>query len=268
MEHTTLHLLYSRFWALFLHDIGVMGCPEPYLKRTSHGMILAEDGGKMSKSRPESIVNPDDMISGYGADSFRLYEMFIGDFEKSTPWATSGMKGCKRFVDKVYGLIDIARGAGMTPALEVIFHKTIKKVTHDIDSLKMNTAIASLMTLANEIYAAGSLTIDELKIFLTLLCPFAPHVSEELWFLAGGKGLLSLGSWVGYDEDKTKENAVEIAVQINGKVRGKIIIEAGLPKEQAVEAAKSCEKIKEMLAGREIVKEIAVPDKLVNLVVR
>ena len=267
MEHTTLHLLYSRFWALFLHDIGVMSCPEPYLKRTSHGMILAEDGGKMSKSRG-NVVNPDDMIEEYGADAFRLCEMFIGDFEKSTPWATNGMKGCKRFIDKVYGLIDIAKGGGVTPSLEVKFHQTIKKVTNDIDGLKMNTAIASLMTLVNEIYDAGSLTIDELKIFLTLLCPFAPHVSEELWFLAGGKGLLSLGSWVGYDEDKTKENAVEIAVQINGKLRDKITIEAGLPNDKAIEAAKNSDKIKEMLAGHEIVKEIVVPDKLVNIVVR
>ncbi|MCL2095528.1 MAG: leucine--tRNA ligase [Oscillospiraceae bacterium] len=268
MEHTTLHLLYSRFWALFLHDIGVMSCPEPYLKRTSHGMILAEDGGKMSKSRPESIVNPDDVIAEYGADTFRLYEMFIGDFEKSTPWATSGMKGCRRFAERVYGLIDIAKGGGVTPELEVKFHRTIKKVTHDIDNLKMNTAIAGLMTLVNDIYDNNSLTIDELKIFLTLLCPFAPHISEELWFLAGGKGLLSLGNWVDYDENKTKENAVEIAVQINGRVRDKIIIEAGLSSQDAINTAKNSEKVKELLNGKTIVKEIAVQDKLVNIVVR
>ena len=267
MEHTTLHLLYSRFWALFLHDIGVMSCPEPYLKRTSHGMILAEDGQKMSKSRG-NVVNPDDMINEYGADSFRLCEMFIGDFEKTTPWATTGMKGCKRFLDKVFGLIDIAIGSGVTPSLEVKFHQTIKKVTNDIDSLKMNTAIASLMTLANEIYDTGSLTIDELKIFLTLLCPFAPHICEELWFLAGGKGMLSLGNWVSYDEDKTKENAVEIAIQINGKVRDKIIIEAGLSKDKAIESAKNSPKIKEILDGKEIIKEIVVPNKIVNIVVK
>ncbi|MCL1857845.1 MAG: leucine--tRNA ligase [Oscillospiraceae bacterium] len=267
MEHTTLHLLYSRFWALFLHDIGVMSCPEPYLKRTSHGMILAEDGGKMSKSRG-NVVNPDDMISEYGADAFRLYEMFIGDFEKSTPWATNGMKGCKRFADRVFGLIDMAKSGGVTLNLEVKFHQTIKKVTNDIDNLKMNTAIASLMTLVNDIYDIGSLTIDELKIFLTLLCPFAPHISEELWYLAGGKGLLSLGNWVSYDEAKTKENAVEIAVQINGKVRDKIITEAGISNKQAIISAKNSEKIKEMLSGREIVKEIVVPDKIVNIVVK
>ena len=267
MEHTTLHLLYSRFWALFLHDIGVMGCPEPYLKRTSHGMILAEDGQKVSKSKGNS-VSPDVMIDEYGADSFRLCEMFIGDFEKSTPWSTNGMKGCKRFLDRVAGFVDTAKGGGVTPALETKFHQTIKKVTHDIDNLKMNTAISSLMALSNEIYDAGELTIDELKTFLTLLCPFAPHISEELWFLAGGAGMLSLGGWVGYDEDKTKENAVEIAVQINGKVRGKITIEADLPDAEAIEAAKSSEKIKEILEGREIIKEIAVPNKLVNIVVK
>ena len=267
MEHTTLHLLYSRFWALFLHDIGVMGCPEPYLKRTSHGFILGEDGQKMSKSRG-NVVNPDDMIDEYGADSFRLCEMFIGDFEKTTPWATTGMKGCKRFLDRVYGLIDMAKSAGVTPSLEVKFHQTIKKVTSDIDNLKMNTAIASLMTLLNEIYTNGSLTIDELKIFLTLLCPFAPHICEELWFLAGGKGLLSLGEWVDYDEAKTKENAVEIAVQINGRIREKIITEAGLSNEKVIVAAKSTDTIKEMLAGKEIIKEIVVPNKLINIVVK
>jgi leucyl-tRNA synthetase len=185
----------------------------------------------MSKSRG-NVINPDDVIKEHGADALRLYEMFIGDFEKSTPWAANGVKGCKRFIDRVYGLIDIAKGGGVTPELEVKFHRTVKKVTHDIDSLKMNTAISSLMALLNEIYDNGSLTIDELKIFLTLLCPFAPHISEELWFLSGGKGLLSLGSWVGYDENKTKENAVEIAVQINGKLR------------DTIEAAKSSEKIK------------------------
>ena len=267
MEHTTLHMLYSRFWSRFLYDTGIAPCIEPYKKRTSHGMILGEDGEKMSKSRG-NVINPDDIVKAYGADSLRLYEMFIGDFEKDTPWQMNGVKGCKRFIDRAAGLIDMAKGGGVTQNLEIKFHQTIKKVTNDIDSLKMNTAIASLMALLNEIYDNGSLTIDELKIFLTLLCPFAPHICEELWFLAGGKGLLSLGSWVSYDEDKTKENAVEIAVQINGKVRDKIIIEAGLTKEQAIDFAKNSEKIKEMLDGKEIIKEIVVPDKLVNIVIK
>ena len=267
MEHTTLHLLYSRFWARFLYDIGMVPCIEPYLKRTSHGMILGEDGEKMSKSRG-NVINPDDVVGEYGADALRLYEMFIGDFEKSTPWQMNGVKGCKRFLERVFGLIDLAKGAGVTPALEVKFHQTIKKVTYDIDNLKMNTAISSLMTLANEIYDNGALTIDELKTFLALLCPFAPHICEELWFLAGGKGLVSLGSWVGYDEDKTKENAVEIAVQINGKVRDKVVIEAGLSNELAIEAAKNSEKIRDILANREIVKEVVVQDKIVNIVIK
>ena len=267
MEHTTLHMLYSRFWSRFLYDIGVAPCIEPYLKRTSHGMILGEDGSKMSKSLG-NVINPDDVVAEYGADALRLYEMFIGDFEKDTPWQMNGVRGCKRFLERVYGLIDIAKGGGVTPALEIKFHRTIKKVTGDIDNLKMNTAISSLMALANDIYDNGALTIDELKIFLALLCPFAPHISEELWFLAGGGGLLSLGSWPGFDEGKTKENAVEIAVQINGKLRDKIIIEVGLPDDKAIEAAKNSEKIKEILAGREIIKEIAVPGKLVNIVVK
>ena len=267
MEHTTLHLLYSRFWARVLYDAGLSPCPEPYLKRTSHGMILGGDGEKMSKSKG-NVINPDDVIAEYGADALRLYEMFIGDFEKDTPWQTNGVKGCKRFIERVYALIDTAKGGGVTPALEVKFHQTIKKVGADIDNLKMNTAIASLMTLLNDIYETGKLTIDELKIFLTLLCPFAPHVSEELWFLAGGKGLLSLGAWVGYDEAKTRGNTVEIALQINGRLRDKIIIEAGLPAGEAVSAAKSSGKIKEAIEGREIIKEIFVPDKLVNIVVK
>ena len=267
MEHTTLHMLYSRFWSRFLYDIGVVPCIEPYLKRTAHGMILGEDGEKMSKSRG-NVINPDDVINEYGADAFRLYEMFIGDFEKSTPWQMNGVKGCRRFVDRVAGLVDIAKGAGITPELEVKFHQIIKKVTLDIDSLKMNTAIASLMTLVNDIYEHGSLTIDELKILLTLICPFAPHISEELWFLAGGRGLLSTGEWVSWDEAKTIENSAELAVQINGKLRGKIILELNAPKEKALEAAKADENISKILDGKQIIKEIVVPNKIINFVLK
>ncbi|GHV14613.1 leucine--tRNA ligase [Clostridia bacterium] len=267
MEHTTLHLLYSRFWALFLHDIGVMECPEPYLKRTSHGMILGEDGSKMSKSKG-NVVNPDELIAEFGADSFRVYEMFIGDFEKTTPWATNGVKGCKRFLDRVYGLIDLAKGAGSTHELEAKIHQAVKKVTNDIDTLKMNTAIACLMTLVNDIYAHGSLTIDELKIISKLLLPFAPHVSEELWYLAGGNGYLSLESWPLYDEAKTIENVAEIAVQINGKLRAVVPIESGLSKESAIATAKADARVREALEGKSIVKEIVVPGKIVNFVVK
>ena len=267
MEHTTLHMLYSRFWSRFLYDIGVVPCIEPYKKRTAHGMILGEDGEKMSKSRG-NVINPDDVVREYGADAFRLYEMFIGDFEKDTPWQTNGVKGCRRFVDRVAGLIDLAKGAGVTPELEIKMHQTVKKVTLDIDALKMNTAIASLMTLVNDIYEHGALTIDELKTLLTLLCPFAPHISEELWFQAGGKGLLSTGVWVSWDEDKTIENAVEVAVQVNGRLRGKVTLELNAGKEKALAAAKADPRIREVLAGTEILKEIVVPNKIINFVVK
>jgi len=268
MEHTTLHLLYSRFWALFLHDIGVVSCPEPYLKRTSHGMILGEDGKKISKSRPEFIVNPDDMINEYGADSFRLCEMFIGDFEKSTPWSTNGMKGCKRFLDKVCGLTEIAKGKGATSELENKFHKTIKKVTSDIDEMKFNTAIAAMMTLLNDIYDHGSLTVDELRTFVTILCPFAPHISEEIWSMYGGTKLLSLTEWPAYDESKTIDAMVNIAVQVNGKLRGVIEIPVDSAQDFALNAAKSDEKVKVFIEDKSIVKEIYVPNKLVNIVVK
>jgi len=221
----------------------------------------------MSKSLG-NVINPDDVIHEHGADAFRLYEMFIGDFEKSTPWSANGVKGCKRFVDRVAGLVDIAKGAGTTPELEVRFHQTIKKVTLDIDALKMNTAIASLMTLVNEIYEHGALTIDEFKTLLTVLCPFAPHISEELWFLAGGRGLLSTAAWAGWDEAKTIEGAVELAVQVNGKLRGKVTLELDAPKEKALEAAKSDPRISEILGAHEIMKEIVVPNKIINFVVK
>ncbi|MCL2099908.1 MAG: class I tRNA ligase family protein, partial [Oscillospiraceae bacterium] len=267
MEHTTLHMLYSRFWSRFLYDIGVMPYIEPYKKRTSHGMILGEDGEKMSKSRG-NVINPDDVVGVFGADAFRLYEMFIGDFEKDTPWQTNGVKGCKRFLDRVTALVDTAKGAGITPELEVKFNQTIKKVSLDIDALKMNTAIASLMTLVNDIYEHGSLTIDEFKTLLTLLCPFAPHISEELWFLAGGEGLLSTGVWAVWDESKTTENSVEVAVQINGKLRGTITLALNAPKEEALKTAKADERIQSGLSGKQLIKEIVVPNKIINFVVK
>ena len=268
MEHTTLHLLYSRFWAKFLYDIGVLSCPEPYAKRTSHGMILGENGEKMSKSRG-NVVNPDDIINEYGADTMRLYEMFIGDFEKSAPWSSQSIKGCKRFLERFAGLTELVKGTGMTPELESSFHKTIKKVTEDIETLKMNTAIAAMMSLINEIYDHGSLTADELNVFIRLVCPFAPHLAEEMWHeTCGEKSFASLAEWPEYDPSKTVDSTVEIAVQISGKFKGTITLAAGLSKEDAIAAVKADERFAKQFEGKTIVKEIAVPDKLVNIVVR
>ena len=268
MEHTTLHLLYSRFWAKFLHDIGILSCPEPYAKRTSHGMILGENGEKMSKSRG-NVVNPDDIINEYGADTMRLYEMFIGDFEKSAPWSSQSIKGCKRFLDRFAGLSEIVSGTGVSKKLESSFHKTIKKVTEDIDGLKMNTAIAAMMSLINEIYDNGTLTMDELEIFTRLVCPFAPHLAEEMWHEVCGKDTLaSLAEWPEYDIEKTVDATVEIAVQISGKFKGTITLPAGMDKQAAIDAVKSNEKFAKQIEGKTIVKEIVVPDKLINIVVR
>ena len=268
MEHTTLHLLYSRFWAKFLYDIGILSNPEPYAKRTSHGMILGENGEKMSKSRG-NVVNPDDIINEYGADTMRLYEMFIGDFEKAAPWSSQSIKGCKRFLDRFAGLSEIASGSGVTENLESAFHKTIKKVTEDIEGLKMNTAIAAMMSLINEIYDNGSLTLDELRTFTLLVCPFAPHLAEEMWHEACGMDTLaSLEKWPEYDEAKTVDSTVEVAVQISGKFKGTISLAAGLDKDSALAAVKANEKFAKQIEGKQIVKEIVVPDKLINIVVR
>ena len=267
MEHVTLHLLYSRFWAKFLYDIGVLSCKEPYLKRTAHGMILGENGEKMSKSRG-NVINPDEIVGQYGADTLRLYEMFIGDFEKSAPWSPSSIRGCKRFLDRVASLAEIASGSGVTPELESSFHKTIKKVTADIDDMKFNTAVAAMMALINEIYEVGHLTIDELSTFITILCPFAPHLCEQMWSDLGHDNLLSLAQWPEYDESKTIENTIEIAVQINGKLKSTIKISAESSKEEALAAAKADEKIVSATEGKNIVKEIYVPGKIINIVVK
>lgn len=267
MEHVTLHLLYSRFWAKFLYDIDVIGCREPYKKRTAHGMILGENGEKMSKSRG-NVINPDDVINEYGADTLRLFEMFIGDFEKSAPWSTSSIKGCKRFLDRVAGLTEMVSGNGITKELEGPFHKTIKKVTFDIEDMKFNTAIASMMTLINEIYEVGHLTKDELEIFITLLCPFAPHLTEEMWSNMGNDTLLSKHSWPVYDEAKTIDSEIEMAVQINGKLKGTIITSKDASKDDVISQAKSDEKIAEAINGKTIVKEIYIPGKIVNIVIK
>ena len=268
MEHTTLHLLYSRFWHKFLYDIGVVPTKEPYQKRTSHGMILGENGEKMSKSRG-NVVNPDDIVNEYGADTMRLYEMFIGDFEKAAPWNSASIKGCRRFVERVWNLQDIVSDEnGIREKLEASFHKTIKKVTEDIDNLKANTAIAALMSLLNEIYDSGSITKDEYKIFTLLLNPFAPHVTEEIWEVMSFGGTVTDQKWPEYDEEKCKENSIEIVAQINGKVRTKLVVPADISAEDAVVLAKEDEKIKEATEGKTIVKELYVKGRLVNIVVK
>lgn len=267
MEHVTLHLLYSRFWAKFLYDIGVLKCPEPYLKRTAHGMILGEDGQKMSKSRG-NVINPDDVVKEYGADTLRLYEMFIGDFEKSAPWSPSAIRGCKRFLERVAGLPEIVSGSGVTAELESAFHKTVKKVSLDIEDMKFNTAIAAMMTLLNDIYNHGSLTSDELNVFIRILCPFVPHLCEELWESIGEKPFASLAPWPEYDEAKTVEDTVEIAVQICGKLRSTITVSKTAETADAIAAAKADPKVAAALEGKTVVKEIYVPGKIVNIVAR
>ncbi len=265
MEHTTLHLLYSRFWHKFLYDIGVVPTPEPYKKRTSHGMILGENGEKMSKSRG-NVVNPDEIVDTYGADTMRLYEMFIGDFEKAAPWNSDSIKGCKRFIEKFWNLQEkVVDGDEYTPQAEALMHKTIKKVTYDIDNLKANTAIAAMMTLVNEFSAKGC-NKAELKTLTILLNPFAPHVTEEMWDVMNFGGMVNQAKWPEYDEEKTKENDIEIVLQVMGKVRAKITVPVDMAKDDVLAAAKAEPKIAELLAGKEIKKEIYVPGKLVNFV--
>lgn len=265
MEHTTLHLLYSRFWHKFLYDIGVVPTSEPYKKRTSHGMILGENGEKMSKSRG-NVVNPDEIVDAYGADTMRLYEMFIGDFEKAAPWNSDSIKGCKRFIEKFWNLQEkVVDGDVYTPQMEALMHKTIKKVTYDIDNLKANTAIAAMMTLVNELSAKGC-NKAELKTLTILLNPFAPHVTEEMWDVMNFGGMVNQAKWPEYDEEKTKENDVEIVIQIMGKVRAKITVPVDMAKDDVLAEAKAEPKIAELLEGKEIKKEIYVPGKLVNFV--
>ena len=267
MEHTTLHLLYSRFWHKFLYDIGVVPTREPYAKRTSHGMILGENGEKMSKSRG-NVVNPDEIVDVYGADTMRLYEMFIGDFEKAAPWSPKSIKGCRRFLERVWSLAEkVQDGDEYSKEHEALMHRTIKKVGEDADSLKANTAIAALMTMLNEFYDKG-VNKAEYKTFLALLNPFAPHITEELWQQLGETGLLSVAPWPAYDEAKTVESTVEMAVQVNGKLKGTIKLAADADKQAAIDAALAEEKVQHAIEGKQIVKQIVVPGKIVNLVVK
>ncbi len=263
MEHTTLHLLYSRFWNNFLHDQGVVPVAEPYQKRTSHGMILGSNGEKMSKSRG-NVVNPDDIVMEFGADTLRTYEMFIGAFELSAAWSEDGVRGCRRFLERVWKLQDImTQDSGYSADLETRMHQTIKKVSSDFESLKYNTAIAAMMSLINDFYKKNAVTKDEYKTLLILLNPVAPHITEEIWQTIGGEGRLYAQNWPTYDESKTVESTIEIAIQLNGKVRGNLTIGKDDPKEEVI--AKAKEALADKLTGT-IVKEIYVPGRLVNIV--
>lgn len=268
MEHTTLHLLYSRFWHKFLYDIGMVSTKEPYIKRTSHGFILGENGEKMSKSRG-NVVNPDDVIAEYGADTLRLYEMFIGDFEKTAPWSNASIKGCKRFLDRIWALQEnVVDGNDYRDVLKTSFHKTIKKVSEDIEGLKFNTAIATMMSLLNEISATGSINKREFKDLLIMLNPFAPHITEELYELLGFEGLLNKQKWVVYDEKLCIDDTIEIVVQINGKLKSRLKVSVDAQQADVIILSKADEKVAEAIDGKQIVKEIYVKGKLVNIVVK
>ena len=269
MEHTTLHLLYSRFWHKFLYDIGVVPTPEPYAKRTSHGMILGENGEKMSKSRG-NVVNPDEIVDEYGADTMRLYEMFIGDFEKAAPWSKASIRGCRRFVERYWNLQSVLiDGDKIRPELECAFNKAIKKVAEDIENIKFNTAIATLMALINDISNVKSINKEELRIFSILLNPFAPHVTEEVYEACKlGNGILAEAEWPEYDESKCVDESVEIVVQVNGKIKAKLNIPVDADKDAVLDLAKNDENVKKAIDGMKIIKEIVVPKKLVNLVVK
>ena len=268
MEHVTRHLIYSRFWHRFLYDIGAVPTAEPYAKRTAQGLILGPDGDKMSKSKG-NVVDPNDVVEVFGADVLRTYVLFMGDYEKAAPWSESSVKGCKRFVDRVWNLLEIVNDSEeYSKKLETSFHKTIKKVTEDIENLKYNTAIAALMTLLNEIYEAGSITRKELKTFILLLNPFAPHVTEEINEALGFDTLLAVTPWPTYEEAKCIDSEIEIAVQVNGKVRAKLMIPAEATQEEALSAAKADEKIAAETAGKTIIKELYVKGRLVNIVVK
>ncbi|MBQ6563205.1 MAG: leucine--tRNA ligase [Clostridia bacterium] len=268
MEHTTLHLLYSRFWHLFLHDIGAVSAPEPYQKRTSHGMILGENGEKMSKSRG-NVINPDDVIKDIGADAFRLYEMFMGAFDQAIPWSTNGAKGCRKFLDRVWRLQEMVTDEkGFSDRLNGLMNETIKKVSEDYEKMKYNTAIAAMMTLVNEMYNAGSVTRGELEALLLILSPVAPHICEEIWQNLGHAEPIHHQKWPVWDEEALKKQEVEIAIQINGKVKGRIMIPADLTRETAVTELPGHPDVIRLVNGREIAKIIFVPGRLLNIVVK
>ncbi len=268
MEHVTRHLIYSRFWYKFLYDLGEVPVPEPYAKRTAQGLILGPDGDKMSKSKG-NVVDPCEVVEQYGADVLRTYVLFMGDYEKAAPWSETGVRGCKRFIDRVWGMLDILTdGDSYSPELESAMHKVVKKVSSDIENMKYNTAIAAMMSLVNDIYAKGSVNRAELKTFITLLDPFAPHITEEMWQVMGLDGMLNQTEWPTYDESKCVDNEIEIAVQINGKVRDRLVISADANSDEVIAAAKSLDKIAEAVSGMKIIKELYVKGRLVNIVVK
>ena len=267
MEHVTRHMIYSRFWHKFLYDIGVVPCDEPYAKRTAQGLILGPDGEKMSKSKG-NVVDPNTVVDAYGADVLRTYVLFMGDYTAAAPWSENGVRGCKRFLERVADLPGMVKGTGATAEFEASVHKAVKKVTDDYNSLKFNTAIATLMGLLNEIFAVGSLTKDELMTYIKLLSPVAPHLCEEINEKLGGKTMLAVSEWPEYDESKTIDATVELAVQINGKVRSTVKLPLDCPRDEALAAAKADERIAAAIAGKTIVKEITVPNKIINIVVR
>ncbi len=267
MEHVTRHMIYSRFWHKFLYDIDAVPCSEPYAKRTAQGLILGPDGEKMSKSKG-NVVDPNDVVDVFGADVLRTYVLFMGDYGSAAPWNESSMKGCKRFLERVADLAELVRPNGGSQKLETAFHKTIKKVSLDIEDLKFNTAIASMMALLNEIYEVGSLTPEQFSALVRLLCPFAPHLCEELWEGIGGKGFCSLAAWPEWDESKTVDSTVEVAVQINGKLRATVELPLNCSREDAIALAKADARIAPLVEGKTVIKEISVPNKIVNIVVR
>ena len=268
MEHTTLHLLYSRFWHKFLYDEGVVPCKEPYAKRTSHGMVLGENGEKMSKSRG-NVINPDDIVRDYGADTLRLYEMFMGDFEKAAPWSMSSVRGCKRFLERIWNLQElVVDGDSYRKEVETPFHQTIKKVSEDIENLKYNTAIAAMMSLLNVIVDTGAITRKEYRDLLVLLNPFAPHMTEELFETMGFGGPITSQKWLTWDELKCKEATVEIVAQVNGKIRAKLTVDADIQSADAIALAKADPKVAAEIAGKTVVKELYVKGKLVNIVAK
>jgi leucyl-tRNA synthetase len=269
MEHTTLHLLYSRFWHLFLHDIGVTDAPEPYQKRTSHGMILGENGEKMSKSRG-NVVNPDDMVDEVGADAFRLYEMFMGAFDQAIPWSTNGARGCRRFLDRVWRLQDLldSQETGIRPEMLHTVHSTIKKVTEDYEAMKFNTAIAAMMSMVNELTESSKVTAEELKILLLILSPVAPHICEEIWQAQSYGEPLYKQPWPSYDPAYLVKAESEIVIQINGKIRDRMMVPSNMTQEEAAQVLPNTDQVKALIEGKQIVKLIFVPGRLLNIVVR